>query len=130
MPVADAASAIRAEYNLRTPDAIQIATALYKKANLFLTNDRSFLKINEIKVILLDEPIAGINPRLAHEIFEHILNLRKELNTTFLVVEHRLDVALRYVDKVYAMHRGRIIVEGGPNEVVSHPKVIESYLGG
>ena len=86
--------------------------------------------MSDPKVILLDEPIAGINPRLAHEIFEHILNLRKELNTTFLVVEHRLDVALRYVDKVYAMHRGRIIVEGGPNEVVSHPKVIESYLGG
>jgi len=55
VPVADAASSVRAEYNLRTPDAIQIATALYKKANLFLTNDRSFLKIKEIKVVLLDD---------------------------------------------------------------------------
>lgn len=86
--------------------------------------------MSEPKIILLDEPIAGINPRLAHEIFEHILELRRDLNTTFLVVEHRLDVALQYVDKVYAMRRGRVIVEGKPGDVVSDHRVIESYLGG
>lgn len=81
-------------------------------------------------MILMDEPIAGVNPTLAHRIFERISELRRRQGITFLIVEHRLDIALQYTDHVFVMNRGRIIVEGTSDEVLGHPKVIESYLGG
>ena len=81
------------------------------------------------KMILMDEPIAGVNPTLAHEIFNKITKICKEQKITFLIVEHRLDIALQYAEHVFAMDRGKIIVEGTADEVIKHPKVIESYLG-
>lgn len=81
------------------------------------------------KMILMDEPIAGVNPTLAHEIFKKISEICKEQKITFLIVEHRLDIALQYSDYVFAMDRGKIIAKGISEEVIKHPKVIESYLG-
>ncbi len=81
------------------------------------------------KMILMDEPIAGVNPTLAHEIFKKISKICKEQKITFLIVEHRLDIALEYADYVFAMDRGKIIAEGSSDEVIKHPKVMESYLG-
>jgi len=81
------------------------------------------------KMILLDEPIAGVNPTLAHEIFRKIQEIRDKLGVTFLIIEHRLDIALKYVDYAYAMARGRVIAEGHPEEVVNNPQVIEAYIG-
>ena len=75
------------------------------------------------KMILMDEPIAGVNPTLAHEIFKKISNICKEKKITFLIVEHRLDIALQYSDYVFAMDRGKIIANG------SSEQVIKSYLG-
>lgn len=80
-------------------------------------------------MILMDEPIAGVNPTLAHEIFEKIAKICKEQKITFLIVEHRLDIALQYADYVFAMNQGKIIAKGSSDEVITHPKVVESYLG-
>ena len=66
---------------------------------------------------------------MAHELFEKISKICKEQKITFLIVEHRLDIALQYADHVFAMNRGKIIAEGDSNEIIKHPKVIESYLG-
>ncbi len=81
------------------------------------------------KMILMDEPIAGVNPTLAHEIFNKISKICKTQKITFLIVEHRLDISLQYAEHVFAMDRGKIIAEGNPDEVIKHPKVVESYLG-
>jgi len=81
------------------------------------------------KMILMDEPIAGVNPTLAHEIFNKISKICKKQKITFLIVEHRLDISLQYAEHVFAMDRGIIIVEGDSDEVIKHPKVAESYLG-
>jgi len=85
--------------------------------------------MSDPQLVLMDEPIAGINPRLAHEIFDHIIYLKNKMNLSFLIVEHRLDVALQYVNYVYAMHRGKIIAEGKPEEVLENPEVSKAYLG-
>jgi branched-chain amino acid transport system ATP-binding protein len=82
------------------------------------------------KLLLMDEPIAGVNPTLAHQILDFITRLKNEQGITFFIIEHRLDIAMKYVDYVYAMARGRLIAEGSPEEVVSNPLVIDSYLGG
>jgi len=81
------------------------------------------------KVVLLDEPISGVNPTLAHEIFGRILKLRDDLGVTFLIVEHRLEIALSYVDAVTAMALGKVVAAGKPELVMADPKVIEAYLG-
>ncbi len=86
--------------------------------------------MNDAETLLMDEPAAGVNPTLAHEIFQQIKELIKNKKLTFLIIEHRLDIALQYVDYVYAMARGRVLAKGKPEEVVNNPMVIESYLSG
>jgi branched-chain amino acid transport system ATP-binding protein len=81
------------------------------------------------KLLLLDEPISGVNPTLAHDIFGTIVKLKKEFGVTFLIIEHRLDIALGYVDHVVAMAYGRLITTGTPQAVIGDPRVIEAYLG-
>jgi len=81
------------------------------------------------RVILMDEPAAGVAPFLAKELFSTLKSIVRNLELTLLVVEHRLDIALDYADYAYAMHNGKVIVEGNPYEVVNDERVIESYLG-
>ena len=82
------------------------------------------------KMVMLDEPAAGINPTLARQLFERIVKLRDEEGITFLIIEHRLEILFDYVDYVYVMHQGKIIARGKPEEVVEDPKVIQVYLEG
>lgn len=81
------------------------------------------------KMLLIDEPIAGVNPSLAHTVFQRLVNIRKQGNLTILIVEHRLNIALKYVTYAYAMANGRIIVEGDPNMVIRNREVVENYFG-
>lgn len=81
------------------------------------------------KMIFMDEPIAGVNPVLAHEIFKKINKICHEQKVTFMVIEHRLDISFQYVDRVYATDQGKMIAEGTPDEILKNIDVIESYLG-
>lgn len=80
------------------------------------------------KLMALDEPIGGVDPAYADEILSYIRGLKK-YGLTFLVVEHRIDVAAPYADYAYAMDRGRVISQGTPKEVLNDPTVIEVYIG-
>lgn len=82
------------------------------------------------KVLLLDEPTAGVAPKLGREIFHHIVDLRDNYDLTFAIIEHRLEMLFDFVDRVIVMHRGKVITEGKPDEVVKNPMVIDVYLGG
>ena len=84
--------------------------------------------MSDAKMIMMDEPISGVNPVLAHEIFSRILELKDKLGITFFIIEHRLEIALKYVDYVYVMDRGHLLTQGRPEEVVDDPRVIEAYL--
>jgi branched-chain amino acid transport system ATP-binding protein len=86
--------------------------------------------MSDARLLLLDEPVSGVNPTLAHEIFSRILRLRDEFGISFFIVEHRLDIALKYVDEIFVMAFGKLIVSGLPEEVVSNKSVIDAYLGG
>ncbi len=81
------------------------------------------------ETILLDEPVGSIDPKLCHQIFSHVLRLRDDLGITFLVIEHRLEVAAQYADHVFAMDRGKLVTEGTAEEVFEDERVIKSYLG-
>jgi branched-chain amino acid transport system ATP-binding protein len=80
-------------------------------------------------LLLLDEPTAGVAPRLAYTIFEHIEHLRRTLGLTFLIVEHRLEILFDFVDTVYVMHLGRLIAQGTPAEISANTEVREIYFG-
>lgn len=84
--------------------------------------------MSDPKMILLDEPVAGVNPILASRLLETIRGLR-DAGKTFFLVEHDMDVVMRHCDHIIVMHQGRRLMEGRPDEVKSDPRVIESYLG-
>jgi ABC-type branched-subunit amino acid transport system ATPase component len=83
----------------------------------------------EPRLLLLDEPAAGMNPAETHEITELIGRLRDERGVAILVIEHDMHVVAGVSDRVVALDHGVKIAEGGFDQVASHPAVVEAYLG-
>jgi ABC-type branched-subunit amino acid transport system ATPase component len=83
----------------------------------------------DARLLLLDEPAAGMNPNETHEITELIARLRDDAGYTILVIEHDMHVVEGISDRVVALDHGLKIAEGSFNEVATHPLVIEAYLG-
>jgi branched-chain amino acid transport system ATP-binding protein len=81
------------------------------------------------RLILLDEPFAGVNPVLINELAERIRVVNGQ-GVAFLVVEHNLDALARLVSHLYVMDRGRILTSGAPAEVLADSRVLDAYLGG
>ena len=83
----------------------------------------------EPELVMLDEPMAGVNPALTQSLLGHVQGLRDE-GMSVVFVEHDMDVVMEISDWVVCMAEGRIISEGPPEHVGSDPAVIDAYLGG
>jgi neutral amino acid transport system ATP-binding protein len=82
------------------------------------------------KLLLLDEPMAGINPTLGRRLLDHMQRLRNDEGVTFLFIEHDMEVVMNHSDRVVVMADGRVIASGEPHEVRADQRVIDAYLGG
>jgi branched-chain amino acid transport system ATP-binding protein len=82
------------------------------------------------RLLLLDEPMAGINPTLGRRLLDHMQRLRREQGMTFLFIEHDMEVVMNHSDRVIVMAEGRVIAAGEPHHVRADPAVIDAYLGG
>lgn len=81
------------------------------------------------KLLLLDEPAAGMNPIETEELMETIELLRKQFPISILLIEHDMKLVLGICERLFVMDHGRLIAQGNPKEVVNHPQVIRAYLG-
>jgi branched-chain amino acid transport system ATP-binding protein len=82
------------------------------------------------KVVLLDEPLAGVNPTLARQILEKLDTLRREQGRTFVLIEHDLETVFARCDPILVMANGRLLAEGDAESLRANPQVVEAYLGG
>ena len=81
------------------------------------------------EILLLDEPMAGMNQEEKEDIVRFVMDIQKERNITVVLVEHDLGVVMDISDQIYVLDFGQLIGSGTPEEVASNPKVIEAYIG-
>lgn len=84
----------------------------------------------EPELVLLDEPLAGINPILIEKVIESIVAANRRFGITFLVIEHNTDVLMNLSHRVIVLHQGRKLADDTPEAIVRNPEVIDAYLGG
>ncbi|MDP7089242.1 MAG: ABC transporter ATP-binding protein [Dehalococcoidia bacterium] len=85
--------------------------------------------MSDPKMILLDEPAAGVNPTLLEEIIGRIRDIHSQ-GVTFLIIEHNMELVMRLCSSILVMAEGDILMRGGPEKVRSDPRLIDAFLGG
>jgi branched-chain amino acid transport system ATP-binding protein len=81
------------------------------------------------KLLLLDEPAAGMNPQESRDLMDFILNIREKYNVAVLLIEHHMQVVMGICERLYVLEYGITIAEGTPQEIQKNKKVIDAYLG-
>ncbi len=85
--------------------------------------------MNEPKVLLLDEPTAGINPTLINGLIDRLKRATSELGITLFVIEHNMPVIMGLADNIYCLANGRLLAHGPPEKIQNDQRVINAYLG-
>lgn len=114
-------------------DSIGLAHMAHEYAGALSGGQRKLLEMGRAlmtdpKLILLDEPAAGVNPTLINQICDRIQRWNRE-GMTFLIIEHNMDVIMSLCDRVWVMAEGRNLAVGTPTEIQANPEVLEAYLG-
>ncbi|MCP4373164.1 MAG: ABC transporter ATP-binding protein, partial [Deltaproteobacteria bacterium] len=85
--------------------------------------------MNEPKMLLLDEPTAGINPTLINGIIDRLVTINKEYSITLFVIEHNMRVIMNLAQKIFCLAHGQLLAEGEPEQIKNDKRVIDAYLG-
>jgi branched-chain amino acid transport system ATP-binding protein len=85
--------------------------------------------MNEPRLLLLDEPTAGVNPAAINALIECLRRVRDELDITLLVIEHNMQVIMGLADRIYCLSRGQVLAAGQPETIRKDRRVIDAYLG-
>lgn len=85
--------------------------------------------MNEPKMLLLDEPTAGINPTLINGIIDRLIRINKEYGITLFVIEHNMRVIMNLAQKIFCLAHGQLLAEGEPEQIKNDKRVIDAYLG-
>ena len=111
---------------------------LYQKRNL-RAGDLSFGQqkllelamalMNEPKMLLLDEPTAGINPTLINGIIDRLIRVNKDYGITLLIIEHNMRVIMSLAEEIFCLAHGELIAKGTPEQIKNNQNVIDAYLG-
>ncbi|MEQ8667046.1 MAG: ABC transporter ATP-binding protein [Rhodospirillales bacterium] len=111
---------------------------LYSKRNL-LAGDLSFGQqkllefamalMNEPRLLLLDEPTAGINPTLINGLIDRLKTANQHLGVTLLVIEHNMRVIMNLAEHIYCLAHGELLADGSPDEIQNDQRVLDAYLG-
>ncbi len=119
-------------------DGLLEFVGLYSKRNL-LAGDLSFGQqkllefamalMNEPKMLLLDEPTAGINPTLINALIDRLKRANEEFGITLLVIEHNMRVIMNLAEHIYCLAHGQLLAQGAPETVQNDQLVIDAYLG-